>query len=75
MQAKGGYKHIAAVNDFTKTLTRRNEKMIHPRNSHFPILKGIATQPLCESGGQLLKIAFDHDFVDNMVMAVKISDM
>lgn len=49
--------------------------MIHPKNNHFPTLNGIATQPLCRSGEQLLKIAFDHDLVVNMVTAVKISDM
>lgn len=48
---------------------------MHPKNSHFPTLNGMGTQPLCRSGEQLLKIALDHDSVDNMVTAVKISDM
>ena len=55
--------------------TRRNEKMIHPKNNHRPTSKGMATQPLCAFGRQLLKMAFDHDFVVNIVMAVKISEM
>ena len=55
-------------------LTRRKEKMIHPRKSHRPMLNGIGTQPLCASGGQLLKMAFDHDVVVSMVIAVKISE-
>ena len=56
-------------------LTKRKENMIHPRKSHRPTLNGIATQPLCEFGGQLLKMAFDHDVVVNIVTAVKISEM
>ncbi len=52
-----------------RLLTSRKEKMIHPKNSHRPMLKGIATQ-LCESAGQLLKIVLDQDFVVNMVTAV-----
>ena len=47
---------------------------MHPKNSHLPTLNGMATQPLCEFSGQLLKMALDHDVVDNMVMAVKISE-
>lgn len=35
---------------------------------------GMVTQPLVECSGQLLKMAFDHDDVDNMVIAVKISE-
>ena len=57
------------------TLTRRKEKTIHPKKSHLPILKGMVTQPLSECSGQLLKMAFDQESVDNMVTAVKISDM
>lgn len=49
--------------------------MIHPKKSHLPMLNGIATQPSCESGGQLLKMAFDQEVVVNIVVAVKISDM
>ena len=56
-------------------LTKRKENMIQPRKSHRPMLNGIATQPLCALGGQLLKIAFDQDFVVSMVVAVKISEM
>ena len=56
------------------TLTRRNEKMMHPKNSHFPIENGTGTQPLCASLGQLLKMALDQESLDNMVIAVKISD-
>ena len=55
-------------------LTRRKEKQIQPKKSHLPMLNGIATQPLSECSGQLLKMAFDQDVVDNMVMAVKISE-
>ena len=58
-----------------KRLTNKKEKMIQPKNNHFPILKGMATQPLCRSGEQLLKMALDQESVDNMVTAVKISDM
>lgn len=49
--------------------------MMHPKKSHLPILKGIATQPLCKSDEQLLKMALDHESVDNMVTAVKISEI
>ena len=48
--------------------------MIQPTKSHLPIEKGMKTQPLSSVEGQLLKIAFDHESVVNMVTAVKISD-
>ena len=56
-------------------LTSRKEKQIHPKKSHLPILNGMATHPLSECSGQLLKMALDQDVVLNMVMAVKISEM
>ena len=55
-------------------LTRRNEKIMQPKKSHFPIENGTGTQPLWASGGQLLKMEFDQESVDNMVIVVKISD-
>ena len=37
-------------------LTRRNEKMIQPKKSHFPIENGMKTHPLSVSSVQLSKI-------------------
>lgn len=47
--------------------------MMQPTNNHFPTLKGMKKQPLMSL--HLLKISFDHVFVDNMVMAEKISEI
>jgi hypothetical protein len=55
--------------------TRRKEKQIHPKNNHLPMLNGMATQPFVECSGQLLKMALDQDVVDNMVTAVKMSEI
>jgi hypothetical protein len=56
-------------------LTSRNEKMMHATNSHFATLKGITTHPVFASGGQLFWIVVDQFVVDNIVTAVKISDI
>jgi hypothetical protein len=56
--------------------TRRKENIMHPTNSHFPVSKGMATQSVSFSfnSAHWLKIWLDQESVDNMVMAVKISE-
>lgn len=49
--------------------------MMHPTKSHLATLNGMTTQPLVSWMSQLFWIEFDQLFVDNIVVAVKISDM
>ena len=70
------YTHLRGCNSWKAHCghTRRKEKMTHPKKSQRPMLKGMYTQPFVWSAGQLLKMAFDHDVVVSMVIAVKISE-
>ena len=47
--------------------------MIHPTNSHLPVLNSMKKQP--GVAPHCLKISFDQLLVDNMVMAEKMSEM
>ena len=58
--------------EINEARTSRNEKMIHPTNTHLPTLKGMLTQPFKWS--QVLKISFDQDEVVGIVIAEKISE-
>ena len=55
-----------------KRPANKNETMMQPTKSHFPVLKGMKTQPSMEP--HCLKISFDQFLVVNMVMAEKISE-